>query len=222
MKSNKLKAEALKAEHKEWKKEELASNTYFIIFKDFLSPNILNKISGNALKLYIYLGLNADNMTGEVWHGTEKIAKYFGKSERTIRTWFRELQDLNLIYRMQLEFNGNSYNYLLPYKDINKTDKYILKYRLKNSNLRKSVDLNDYKESIVKGVKFVFPTSVVIVSKEIFTIQLDFSPEPELLRKMGYEIKTRDYRFTNLLREYSYTDREGNIKKSSQLFQRIK
>jgi len=221
MKSNKLKSEALKSDHREWKKEQLDSNTYFIIFKDFLSPHILKKMSGNALKLYIYLGLNSDNMTGEVWHGTEKIAKYFNKSERSIRNWFKELQELNLIYRMQLQFNGNSYNYLLPYVNSKKEEKYILRYRFKNSKMRSSIDLNEYKEAIIKGVKSVFPMAVVIVKRELFIIKLDSVPEATLLRKMGYEIKTRDYRFNELIKEYTYTDREGNIKKSSQLFQRI-
>ena len=222
MKSNKLKAESLKSEHRQWKIEQLNTNSYFIIFRDFLDPHILKNISGNALKLYIYLGLNADNMTGEVWHGTEKIAKYFNKSERTIREWFRELQDFNLIYRMQLEFNGNSYNYLLPYKDSRNYDKYVLKYRLKDSKLRISIDLNDYKDSITNGIKAVFPNSQVIINKELFIIKLDFIPESALLRKMGYEIKSRDYRFYKMIKEYSYSDREGNLKKSSQLFQRIK
>ena len=222
MKSNRLKAEGLKSEHKQWKTEQLNTNTYFIIFHDFLAPHILKNISGNALKLYIYLGLNADNMTGEVWHGTEKIAKYFNKSERTIREWFRELQDLNLIFRMQLDFNGNSYNYLLPYKDVRNYDKHVLKYRLKDSNLRKNIDLHDYKESITKGIKAVFPNSQVIINKEMFIIKLDFTPDSGLLRIMGYEIKSRDYRFSKMIKEYSYCDREGNIKKSSQLFQRIK
>jgi hypothetical protein len=220
--TNKLKAESLKNEHHQWKKQQLDSNSYFIIFKDFLAPNILKKISGNALKLYIYLGLNADNMTGEVWHGVEKIAKYFDKSERTIRTWFRELQDLNLVYRMQLEFNGNSYNYLLTYVNNDTNNKHLLKYRLKDSKLRTITDLKDYSESIIKGVKTVFPTAVIIVNKETFSIQLDSNPEPSLLRKMGYEIKTRDYRFNSLIKEYTYTDREENIKRSTQLFQRIK
>lgn len=221
MSSNKNKSITLKNNYSSWKKTKLDTSGYFIIFNDFLSPSLLKNISGNALKLYIYLGLHSNNMNGEVWHGVDKISKYFNKSDRTIRTWLRELQDLGLIYRMQLEYNGNSHNYLLPYNS-NLTTKNLIQYRLKNSKLRESVDLTDFADSITKGIKSVFPTSKINISKQIFSITLDYKPTSSELRKMGYEIKSRDYRYKNLIKEYSYTTKTGTLKKSTQLFQRIK
>lgn len=113
--NNKEKAMLFKDNYKYWKEMSLENNGYFVIFNGFMESEKLKKISGNALKLYIYLGLNSKNYTGEVWHSNKKIAKYFGRSERTIRDWMKELEDLNLIKRMQLEFNGNSYTFLQPY-----------------------------------------------------------------------------------------------------------
>lgn len=113
--SNKDKAVIYKKNYEFWKKEGLDNYGYFIIFNGFITSNKLVNINGNALKLYIYLGMYSKNMTGEVWHSNYKIAKYFNKSERTIRNWMRELEDLNLIKRMQLEFNGESHTFLQTY-----------------------------------------------------------------------------------------------------------
>lgn len=114
--SNKDKSAIYKTNYKLWKSKALEENGYFIIFDGFVENNSLKNISGNALKLYIYLGIYSKNMTGEVWHSNARIAKYFGKSERSVRNWMKELEDLNLIKRMQLEFNGQAHNYLQPYK----------------------------------------------------------------------------------------------------------
>lgn len=113
--NNKEKAVLFKENYKYWKESSLESNGFFVIFNGFMESGKLKKVSGNALKLYIYLGLNSKNYTGEVWHSNKTISKYFGRSERTIREWMKELEDLNLIKRMQLEFNGNSYTFLQPY-----------------------------------------------------------------------------------------------------------
>lgn len=113
---NKDLSKLMKKNYEIWKQNGLANNGYFIIFDGFLENNKLRNISGGALKLYIYLGLNAKNMTGEVWHSIPRIAKYFGKSERTINNWIAELEKLNLIKRMQMEVNGVSYTYIQPYE----------------------------------------------------------------------------------------------------------
>lgn len=221
MSSNRNKSIMLKNNYLKWKKIKLDTSGYFIIFNDFLSPGLLKNISGNALKLYLYLGLHSNNLNGEVWHGVDKISKYFDKSDRTIRTWLRELQDIGLIYRMQLDFNGNSYNYLLPYNSDIRA-KNLIKYRLKDSKLRNSIDLTSFTDSITNGIKSVFPTAQITISKDVFCISLDYTPTSSELRKMGYEIKSRDYRYKNLIKEYSYTSKDGIVKKSTQLFQRIK
>jgi sarcosine oxidase delta subunit len=88
---------------------------FFIIYNDFYEKNILKKISGNALKLYIFLGINSKNETGESWYSIERIANYFEKSPRTISYWLSELEQYNLIKRMQLEINKEAHTYLQPY-----------------------------------------------------------------------------------------------------------
>ncbi|MEF9992742.1 MAG: helix-turn-helix domain-containing protein [Acinetobacter sp.] len=88
---------------------------FFIVYNDFKEKNILKNISGNALKLYIFLGLNSKNETGESWYTVETIAKYFEKSPRTINYWIKELEEYNLIQRMQLEMNAPAHTYLQPY-----------------------------------------------------------------------------------------------------------
>lgn len=99
-----------------WKHYALSQYGYFIIFQGFDESNKLKNISGNALKLYIYLGLHANNYEGVVWHSNKKIANYFNKSERTIRAWMKELEDLKLIKRIRMEFDGNVYTHLIPYE----------------------------------------------------------------------------------------------------------
>ncbi|MGL5749518.1 MAG: helix-turn-helix domain-containing protein [Paraclostridium sp.] len=113
---NKDLSKLMKKNYEIWKQNGLSNNGYFIIFDGFLENNKLKQVSGGALKLYIYLGLNSKNMTGEVWHSIPRIAKYFGKSERTINNWISELEKLSLIKRMQKELNGVSYTYIQPYE----------------------------------------------------------------------------------------------------------
>ncbi|MDU4912867.1 helix-turn-helix domain-containing protein [Clostridium baratii] len=110
------KSELYKKEFNYWKREALDEAGYFIIFQGFLEEEILKNISGNALKLYLYLGINSRNSTGVVWHSNKKIAEYFNKAERTIRSWMKELEDLKLIKRMRLDYDGKVYTYLKPYK----------------------------------------------------------------------------------------------------------
>ncbi|MEF2821642.1 MAG: helix-turn-helix domain-containing protein [Clostridium sp.] len=102
--------------YSKWREMNRAQHKgFFIIYSDFIDKNILRKINGNALKLYIYLGMNSKNDTGESWHSIESIAKYFGKSPRTISYWLSELEEHNLIKRMQLEINKEAHTYLQPY-----------------------------------------------------------------------------------------------------------
>lgn len=112
---NSKKSEIMKSNYKKWKLEALDESGYFIIFQGFLENGELKNISGNALKLYIYLGINANNLEGIVWHSNKKISNYFGKSERTIRLWMNELKERKLIERMRLKYDGNVFTYLKPY-----------------------------------------------------------------------------------------------------------
>lgn len=104
--------------HYHWKKSNLNSSGYFIIFNGFQANGYLKKISGNALKLYVYIGIHSNNLTGESFHSIETIAKYFGKNERTIYNWFNELVRLKLVRRAQLQLNGPSHTFIQPYNTI--------------------------------------------------------------------------------------------------------
>lgn len=119
----------MRSDYRQWKLEALDEAGYFIIFQGFLENKKLRDINGNALKLYIYLGVNSNNLDGVVWHSNKKIALYFKKSERTIRLWMNELESLNLIKRMQLKYDGNVVTYLKPYayKHIDDIDKTSIK-----------------------------------------------------------------------------------------------
>lgn len=114
--NNKTKATYYKKNWNMWRlMNKHNKKSFCIIYNDFIEKNILKKISGNALKLYIFLLSNSKNETGESWYTIDSIALYFGKSKRTISYWINELESLGLIKRMQLEFNKESHTYLQPY-----------------------------------------------------------------------------------------------------------
>jgi hypothetical protein len=98
-----------------WKSNSLKTSGYFPIFNGFKENYYLKNISGNAIKLYIYLGLHTGNETGRTWVSIENIAKYFEKSPRTISYWLKELDEAHLIERLQMEKNGVSHTFLRPY-----------------------------------------------------------------------------------------------------------
>ncbi len=114
--SNNKKSKYYMKNYSKWRQVNKEKNSgFFIIYNDFYKKNILKKVSGNALKLYIFLGINSKNETGESWYSIEKIANYFEKSPRTISYWLAELEKYNLIKRMQLELNKEAHTYLQPY-----------------------------------------------------------------------------------------------------------
>lgn len=113
--SNHKKADLLKQRYKSWKTSLLQSGGYFPVFLEFKEDFLLKKLSGNAVKLYLYLGFHSGNMSGETWVSIEQMSKYFDKSPRTISNWLRELEKHNLIERMQMEKNGVSHTLLRPY-----------------------------------------------------------------------------------------------------------
>lgn len=113
---NKKKAEYYRVNYRTWRRNKFDYSTgFFPIYEDFYNKEILSKISGNALKLYLYLGLKSNNQTGESWHTIESISDYFNKSPRTISYWITELENLKLIQRIQLELNSPAHTYLQPY-----------------------------------------------------------------------------------------------------------
>ena len=105
-----------KTEYEIWKKEKLNSKIgYFIIFQDLKNKDLLKKMSGSSLKLYIYLGLHTKNYSGECNVTINNISKYFNKDERTISYWIKELEDLGLIERIQFKIKEPAHTYLKPY-----------------------------------------------------------------------------------------------------------
>ncbi|HEY8496891.1 MAG TPA: helix-turn-helix domain-containing protein [Limnochordales bacterium] len=111
---NQKRGEQLKGRYKRWKEWKLErEDGFFPIWSDFL--DVLPKLSGGALRLYIFLGLVSKNWTGESWYPVKKIQEKLGCSERSIQKWFKELQEQKLIVRFQHRLNGVSFTYLLPY-----------------------------------------------------------------------------------------------------------
>lgn len=171
--NNRDKSTILRSNFRLWKFNSLENSSYFIIFQGFEEGEKLKNISGNGLKLYIYLGLHANNYEGVVWHSNKTISKYFGKSERTIRVWMKELEDLQLIKRMRLDYDGMVYTYLQPY---------ISKYNDTNRN-EGILYFNDYDELCFQNK---FKSSVL--SKDEYEIILfvgkNFSDDLQLRGKL--------------------------------------
>ncbi len=66
--------------------------------------------------IYMYcFGFNVNNFTGECWISTEKIADYFKNDPRTVKKWFKELETLGLIVRIQNGYKRVANTFLLPY-----------------------------------------------------------------------------------------------------------
>ena len=108
------KATHLRKEHSQWRDTNFSNkNGFFPIFYDF--KELLPNLSGGSVSLFIYLGLHSNNQTGECFHSIDKISKFFNKSPRTISTWINELENAELIQRLQLEINGPAHTFIRPY-----------------------------------------------------------------------------------------------------------
>lgn len=112
---NYRKSEVYRNNYQNWKEDSLIYVGYFPIFQSFKEDFLLRDLSGNAIKLYIYLGLHAGNKTGETWVTIENIAKYFEKSPRAISYWIEELVNCRLIERIQLKYDESAHTFLIPY-----------------------------------------------------------------------------------------------------------
>ncbi|MEB9335642.1 helix-turn-helix domain-containing protein [Bacillus cereus] len=109
------KSSIYKKKYERWKVYSLNNIGFFPIFQTFKEEYLLKHLSGNAVKLYIYIGLRSGNKTGETWVTIDHMAKYFDKSPRTISNWLQELEDHKLIKRMQLQYNEPAHTFLQPY-----------------------------------------------------------------------------------------------------------
>lgn len=107
---------SLRSSYKVWRdKSKENSQGFFTVYNSFLQSGMLCNISGNALRLYIYLGINSRNDTGESWHSTQKISDYFDCDKRSVTRWFEELEEKKLIKRVQKGYKRVSNTFLLPY-----------------------------------------------------------------------------------------------------------
>jgi len=118
-------AKLLKSNYKIWKNEKIKNgNGFFPIWNEFKKFLSTSKLSGGALRLYIFFGIVSKNETGESWYSVKRLAEELECSERSIQEWSKELSDVGLIKRFQIKFNSTSFTYLLPYyNETNTKDK---------------------------------------------------------------------------------------------------
>ncbi|MBC8581700.1 MAG: helix-turn-helix domain-containing protein [Clostridiales bacterium] len=114
--TNKELAQKYRTNYSSWKQTKLLrQDGFFIIYNDIKTSGLLKHISGNALKCYVFLGIVSKNDTGESWYTVESIADYFQVSTRTVSNWLKELEQYNLIKKLQFEPNTPSHTFLRPY-----------------------------------------------------------------------------------------------------------
>lgn len=102
-------------DYKKWKKIMQEDGApFFMIYKSFQEEH-LKDISGGALKLFVYLGFQANNFTGESWHSIETISEFFGNDQRTVQKWFKELEERHLVTRVQRGYKWIANTFILPY-----------------------------------------------------------------------------------------------------------
>ncbi|MEL7566410.1 MAG: helix-turn-helix domain-containing protein [Dehalobacterium sp.] len=97
---------------------------YFFIYCSFLDK--LNKISKQALTLYLYFGLNMSYKKGYCTSNFEMIARDLGYSYNTIKKWFKELEENKLVTLN--ESNGEINFFIIPYE----TGRYCSEYVIQN------------------------------------------------------------------------------------------
>jgi hypothetical protein len=157
--------ENLISKYKEWVKVNQKSQTlFFSIHHNF--EEYLYTISGGALKLYIYCGLNTNKSTkqdadkplkketcGTFFQSlkviSEKLAREadetgkVGKiSIKTISGWFKELKELHIVEKYQLKLNMASTIYVKPIIKIKDLEKYKWLTELKNFEYIGNTDTN--------------------------------------------------------------------------------
>ncbi|MHB1628774.1 MAG: hypothetical protein ACYCVB_10460 [Bacilli bacterium] len=85
---------------------------FFPIFKYFRAH--LRSLSGEALRVFIYMGMVSNNKTGEVFLSIGQIANYSGKTEEDLHDVLSELREAGLVNRLRTE-DGTAKTFLLPY-----------------------------------------------------------------------------------------------------------
>ncbi|MEL4030518.1 helix-turn-helix domain-containing protein [Caldifermentibacillus hisashii] len=98
-----------------WKNELQEMNKPFFMIPTDFKHFFLKDISGGALKLFLFLGFHSKYNTGESWYTVDQAASFFGKDPRTVANWFKELEDLGLIFREQKGFKMKANTFLKPF-----------------------------------------------------------------------------------------------------------
>lgn len=110
-----VEAEELKANYARWRLWNRERRTPFFAVYEGIRPQLYAIKKVGAIKLYLTLGLHANNRTGEVYWSIERLADEMGVNERTVKSWFAELQAHGLIKRFRLRAGGVAHSYLVPY-----------------------------------------------------------------------------------------------------------
>lgn len=105
-----------KEQYKQWRKQQHVSKAgFFPVFTNDFKP-YLKELSGNAVRLYVYLGLHSNNETGETGRATlAAIEEFFKCDTRTAQKWLAELESFGLIKRVQPRFKAIRSILLVPY-----------------------------------------------------------------------------------------------------------
>ena len=101
----------LREQYCSWTENHQQRGTRAFPIYEYFHAEQLADLSGGALKLYIYLGLYSDPMTGECTQTTEVIAETLGVEPYTVKKWLNELKGKGLVEKIR----GTSYTFLLPY-----------------------------------------------------------------------------------------------------------
>ncbi|HEU4963476.1 MAG TPA: helix-turn-helix domain-containing protein [Bacilli bacterium] len=113
-----LEKEALREQHQRWRKWLMGRRGFVQIYYDeFLEIVRRENVSGNAVRLYLFLAKHADWETGELRVSVQRIEGFFDCSKRTVLNWLKELEEAKLIKRIQAAPNRFAFTYLLPYHD---------------------------------------------------------------------------------------------------------
>lgn len=108
--------DAARNEYREWRNHQRKHHSgFFVIYNSFKDSGVLKEISGNACRLYVYLGIVSKNETGESWYSADSIAEYFNCDKRSVKRWFEELEEKNLIVRIQKGVMRAANTFLKPY-----------------------------------------------------------------------------------------------------------
>lgn len=126
-------------QYRNWLKQSKENSICFCaIHNDF--KKYINKISGGALKLYIYCSLGTNKSVRHKDYGTfyqslEQISENLGRRDegtskgenpnvKTICRWFKELKELHLVEKYQLGLNKASTIYVKPLVPIKELSQY--------------------------------------------------------------------------------------------------